>query len=299
VYQLAGWACWRGTPTHKPVEILVAGFTYDHAYWDFPYQPQTYSYVQAATTAGYVTYDIDRLGTGRSSYPPSELLTASAHVYALHQLVARVRTEFPAVPVVTVGHSAGSGTVLQEAATYADTDGVILTGLLHEPEPAGAQLFASFYPANADPAFSGLRPDPGYLTTQPGLRGPDFYNMLVADPVVIGWDEATKSTGSSTELGTGDTAFLASTSQAIQVPVLLAVGQDDASFCSDAVGLSCDDSAAVLARESADFSPAAVLEAYVLPLSGHDINLHPNAPLWFAAANDWMSRRIGRPVPAG
>ena len=44
------------------------------------------------------------------------------------------------------------------------------------------------------------------------------------------------------------------------------------------------------ARESADYSPAACLEAYVLPMSGHDINLHPNAGTWYAAANDWISR---------
>jgi hypothetical protein len=107
---------------------------------------------------------------------------------------------------------------------------------------------------------------------------------------VIAQDEATKSTGSGTELGSGDTALLASTSQSIHVPVLLAVGQFDNSFCNQAIGFTCTDSAAVLARESADYAPAACVEAYVLSLSGHDINLHPNAGDWFAAANSWMSR---------
>jgi alpha-beta hydrolase superfamily lysophospholipase len=287
-YQLVGWACWKGTAVGKPVQILVPGFTYDHTYWDFG--KAGYSYVEAATDAGTITFALDRLGTGQSAHPPSAVLTASAHVFALHQLIAFLRAQFPGSDVLTVGHSAGSGTVLQEAADNADVDGVIITGLMHEPQPVGAQLFASFYPAALDPSFGTSGLDPGYLTTQPGTRGPDFYNLVSADPLVIAQDEATKSTGSSTELSTGDTAFLASTSQSIHVPVLLAMGQYDNSFCNPTIGLSCDDPAALLARESADYAPEACLEAFVLPMSGHDINLHPNAGTWYAAANDWISR---------
>src|SRR5690242_19897740 len=66
VYQIAGWACWQGTQSRKPVEVLVPGFTYDHTYWDFPYAHPSYSYVQAAAAAGYVSFAIDRLGTGKS-----------------------------------------------------------------------------------------------------------------------------------------------------------------------------------------------------------------------------------------
>jgi alpha-beta hydrolase superfamily lysophospholipase len=293
VYQLVGWACWTGHPDGKPVEVLVAGFTYDHTYWDFPLQPLRYSYVRWASIAGNVTFAIDRLGTGESSYPPSALLTAPAHVYVLHQLVTALRSQFPGSKVVTVGHSAGSGTALQEAADHADVDGVVLTGLLHRPDPPAAGVFASFYSARLDAKFAADAWDPGYLTTLPGTRGTDFYNTAVADPLVIATDEALKSTGSSAELGTGDTAFLASTSQSIHVPVLLAVGQDDKSFCNESVGLSCADSAAVMARESANFSVDACLEAYVLANAGHDINLHPNALQWFAAANSWVARRVG------
>jgi pimeloyl-ACP methyl ester carboxylesterase len=294
VYRIAGWACWQGTQYRKPVEVLVPGFTYDHTYWDFPYAYPTYSYVQAAVAAGYVTFAIDRLGTGQSSYPDSALLTASAHVYALHEVIAHLGAEFPGVPVVSAGHSAGSGTVIQEAASYADVNGVIVTGLLHEPQPVGAQLFASFYPADADPAFRTAGLDPGYLTTEPGTRGPDFYDVASADPLTIAQDEASKSTGSSAELSTGDIALLATTSRSIKVPVLIAVGQFDNSFCNEAAGLSCADPATVLAREGADYSRAACPEAYVLPLSGHDINLHPNAPQWYTAAISWMSRHAGK-----
>ncbi len=294
VYRVAGWACWQGSAAKKPVEVLVAGFTYDHTYWDFPYAYPAYSYVQAAVAAGYVTFAIDPLGTGHSSYPDSTLLTASTHVYALHQVIAHVKAEFPGVPVISAGHSAGSGTIIQEAASYADVNGLIVTGLLHAPQPVGAQLFASFYPADVDPAFQSLGLDPGYLTTEPGTRGPDFYDIADADPLTIAQDEQSKSTGSSLELSTGDTALLASTSQSLKVPVLLAVGQLDNSFCNPALGLSCADPATVLAREAADYSAGACPEAYVLPLSGHDLNLHLNATQWYAAANSWMFRHAGK-----
>jgi alpha-beta hydrolase superfamily lysophospholipase len=291
VFQITGWACWRGTVTNKPVELLVPGFTYDHAYWDFPVQPDTYSYVTSATAAGYVTFTVDRLGTGLSSYPPSTALTAAAHVNAVHQVIAYLRGAYPQVPLISVGHSAGSGTVLQEAASYADVDGVIVTGLLHVPDALDATFFGSFYPALLDAKFAGRHLDTGYLTTIPGTRGPDFYDLTTADPVVIAEDELLKSTGSAVELASGDIALLPQTSRAIHVPVLLAIGQHDASFCS--VAQPCDSPAEVLARESGDYAADACLEAYVLPGSGHVINLHPNAAQWFAAANDWMNRRAG------
>ena len=290
-YQLVGWACWQGSSAGKPVQVLVSGFTYDHAYWDFPFQPQRYSYVWSATNAGYVTFNLDRLGSGLSGYPPSALLTASAHVYVLHQVLGAVRAWYPGSKLVTVGHSAGSAVALQEAADYADVDGLVLTGLLHAPDPPGATVFASFYPAALDPKFAAAGLDPSYLTTRPGTRGADFYNLAVADPLVVATDELLKSTGSASELGTGDTALLATTSRSVHVPVLLAVGEKDNSFCDPTLGLSCADSATILGRESANFAADACLEAYVLPASGHAVNLHPNAPQWFAAANDWLDRR--------
>lgn len=35
------------------MQLLVHGSTYNHLYWDFPYQNTYYSYVRAATRAGY------------------------------------------------------------------------------------------------------------------------------------------------------------------------------------------------------------------------------------------------------
>lgn len=39
----------------------------DDSYWNSPYKPEKYNFVQAATDAGYSVFFYDRLGTGSST----------------------------------------------------------------------------------------------------------------------------------------------------------------------------------------------------------------------------------------
>ena len=77
-----------------------------------PYGNGYYSYVDAATAAGYATFDIDRIGAGNSSHPPSAASTLTAGAVALHDAVTALRSG--AVDghafrhVIAVGHSIGS-----------------------------------------------------------------------------------------------------------------------------------------------------------------------------------------------
>src|SRR5262245_46991749 len=50
---VVAWLCARGSIHNKTIQVLVHGAVYDHNVWDFPFQPETYSYVRAATAAGY------------------------------------------------------------------------------------------------------------------------------------------------------------------------------------------------------------------------------------------------------
>jgi pimeloyl-ACP methyl ester carboxylesterase len=59
------------------VLVLVHGITYGTYYWDFPYQPETYSAVNALNRHGYATLNIDRIGHGRSDHPLSALTTTA------------------------------------------------------------------------------------------------------------------------------------------------------------------------------------------------------------------------------
>lgn len=109
---LRGWLCHpRG---HRPgtVQLLVHGATYNHRYWDFPVGGGYYSYVRAATAAGYATFNVDRVGAGDSSHPPAVLLDPAAGAVALHDVVSALRAGsldgHAFRHVVWVGHSLGS-----------------------------------------------------------------------------------------------------------------------------------------------------------------------------------------------
>ncbi|CAF4265053.1 unnamed protein product, partial [Adineta steineri] len=48
LYPIVTWFCWKnGTvlTANQIIHLTISGFTYDHTYWDFPYQPYNYSYV--------------------------------------------------------------------------------------------------------------------------------------------------------------------------------------------------------------------------------------------------------------
>src|SRR5437870_2637665 len=58
-YQVTGNLCSQGDPSGKTIHVLVPGFTLTSTYWDFPYQPETYSYVDAINKSGYATLSLD------------------------------------------------------------------------------------------------------------------------------------------------------------------------------------------------------------------------------------------------
>jgi pimeloyl-ACP methyl ester carboxylesterase len=285
----------------QTVHVVVHGATYSHLYWEWPFQPERYSYADALTRAGYAVFTFDRIGVGRSSHPPSDAVTLDANAFVTHQLIEGLRdgrighgTRFQRV--VLVGHSLGSSTSLLEASTYHDVDGVILTGFLHQFYPPWLFLaFTSFYPANADPKFAGQGLDPGYFTTIPGTRDDLFYNLPNADPAVVALDEKTKETATIGEQNTLESALAPAVSQAVHVPVLLLDGQFDNAFCGPSL---CPDAAAVAQLETPFFAVGACLQTVVIPATGHDLNLHITAPTTYEAIRIWSDAYVGRDNPA-
>jgi pimeloyl-ACP methyl ester carboxylesterase len=86
-YPIAGSLCADGSPAGRTVEVLIPGLTYGASYWNFQLDPARYSYVRAATAAGYATLAIDRLGSGASGRPPAAEVTATSEAFAVHQIV--------------------------------------------------------------------------------------------------------------------------------------------------------------------------------------------------------------------
>jgi pimeloyl-ACP methyl ester carboxylesterase len=301
-YQVYGELCQDSTIKTSTVQVLLSGNTYNHSYWDFAYQPEKYSYVQSVTQAGYATFNIDRIGLGKSSRPAADLVNVESNGYVLNQVNQALRnngvngTKFE--KIINVGHSFGSITAIDAASKYGNVDGVILTGFLHNVSQDYLQVAgSSIYPAALDPRFSSANIPDGYLTTVPGAKSTLFYHPSNVDPQVIAVDEATTDTLTTGEINTTFTAVLSNISQQISVPVLLAIGSQDFPFCT---GNICENADNVKAFESPFFSPQAQLQTFVLPDAGHNINLHLNAPSWFSAARDWSDRYVGKeiqPVP--
>ncbi|MGH3836309.1 MAG: alpha/beta hydrolase, partial [Pseudonocardiaceae bacterium] len=294
-----GQLCRPAGSAPTTVQLLIPGGTYNSVYWDFPYQPERYSYQRDMARHGYATFAVDRLGIGQSSKPPSPALVDSVEAASIHQVVGHLRAgrvggvRFDRV--VLVGHSLGSGVAILEAATYHDVDGVILTGITHLATGlALAKGFTrSLHPSMWDPQLRRNGSDPGYATTKPGQREPLFYAASNADPQVIATDEATKDQVSL--VGTGTvvvSGFYGPTSLGIDVPVLLAVGKNDSPFCGF-LARDCSSAEALRQGEAPYFSPAAELSTYVLPESGHAMALHSNAGEYREATRAWLHERFG------
>jgi pimeloyl-ACP methyl ester carboxylesterase len=300
VYNVVGELCSRGSIHHKTIQVALHGATYSHLYWDFPFQPETYSYVRRATEAGYAVLDIDRIGIGLSDHPPADAVTIEANGYVVHQIVQALRGGDLVVPsfgrmraerVALVGHSLGSVISMQEAGTYGDVDGVVLTGVSHNVTPVLGDILASLYPANLDPHFAGRDIPDGYLTSLPGLRS-IFYQAPFFDPQVVAVDDQNKETVTVAELNTAVPALALSAS--IHVPVLVVVGDFDAAFCT---APSCSASGS-LASEPGFYPADACAEAVSIPDTGHDLNLHFSAQTSYDVILDWMDRRVGSDTKA-
>lgn len=278
------------------LQVLVHGVTYSQAYWDLAGFGEKYSYSSVMNKKGYATFAIDRVGSGRSSHPLGTRLTVESHANAVHDVVQAARDgSLPGGPydrVVLVGHSYGTVISWVEQTTYHDVDGLVLTGVMHLLGPENMiDLVTHTQPAALDPRLrQSVGMDLNYLTTTPRSRGQLFYSpgLEDTDPAVVAADEATKGTMTLTELATFPRRFVDGTTNRINVPSLVAMGQYDNFFCVGIHLQACDDSERLAGSERPFWSPAAQMEAYVLPGAGHNMNLERNAQEWYARAAQWF-----------
>jgi pimeloyl-ACP methyl ester carboxylesterase len=298
--RIAGWFCARGAAHNKTIQVLIHGGTYDHNYWDYPYQPEIYSYARYITDAGYAVLNIDRLGDGESSHPVNAAaLDLHVGAFAVHQVVQSLRSGHLNVPgfgriegkrILLVGHSLGALTSGIEASQYQDVDGVILTGIAHFHGMMIDIVNSEFVTAVDDPKFasSGLPFD--YVTTPAGRRGFYWYHAPNADPAVIALDESLKQTATNGEAP--DVGPALGATLGVQVPVMVAVGDFDRMVC----GIPSCTASGTIDSEAAAYSPSAAVEVNVIPDSAHDINLHKNARVFFDIAREWADRKFGSDI---
>lgn len=291
-FDVVGELCSTGELDGQVLQVLVSGAGYGSVYWDFPYQPDTYSYTRAALRAGYATFNFDRLGMGESDHPPGLLLGVDKQAHVLGQIITALRTTHAYSAVVTVGHSFGSVIAIAHGLGHPDqVDGIVLTGFAHNTNPGfimamrtGVDIAAFKGP------FAGRIFDPTYLISKPATRGETFYARANTDPRVIETDEFNRQTTAIAE-AISASKYFGPQSRNLQVPVFLLLGEDDFVVCGGQ--LDCREHAAAIAHEQTFFSPAACLEMVVLDDTGHDSALHLNANQNFRLILAWVARRVG------
>jgi len=291
-YDVVGELCSTGDLDGRVLQVLVSGAGYGPVYWDFPYQPDTYSYARAALRAGYATFNFYRLGIGESDHPPGLLVNVDKQAHVLGQIITALRAANDFSAVVTVGHSFGSVIAIAHGLAHPEqVDGIVLTGFAHNTNPGfvtamrtGVDLAALQGP------FAGRLVDPTYIVSKPATRGATFYTEANTDPRVIETDELNRQTTAIAE-AISASKYFGPQSRGLKVPVLLLLGEDDFVVCGGQ--LNCSEHAEATAHEQAFFTPSACLEMSVLDDTGHNTALHLNAPKTFGLMLDWAARRVG------
>lgn len=289
-YTVAGTLCSPIGTRGRTVQVLLSGSFYDQSYWDFSYQPQTYSYVRAMNAAGYATLAFDRPGVGLSDKPPADQLSGDAYAFVTNRMVTELRkgifTDKRFGKIVLVGHSFGSSTAVETATTYKNVDGLVLTAFLHAFGPGGEKFNPAVYLAADDPRFKLETLPAGYLTLRPGDAGRTllFLNAANTDPNVIAVDEATKWTTAGGEAN----SFLKvvttpAITQALKLPILSVNGAFDSIFCSPPSCPQAQD-------EAKSYSSESKVQISVIPNTAHAINLHKSAPETYGVIRAWLDK---------
>ncbi len=289
-YEVMGEFCWTGDIAEKTLQLLIPGAGYGTVYWDFPYQPDTYSYKRAALRQGYATFNYYRTGTGASDHPFGMLVNVEHQVYVLSQLIDFFQAEHAIRSFVTVGHSLGSVIALVHAGEHSSQlDGVILTGFLHNSNPAFNQAMRKGTDLAAfTEDFGGHLFDPVYMVSKANTRKDIFYNLENTDPMVPVVDELNRQTLTVAEIISMLKYFKLS-AEDVDVPVLVVTGEDDFVVCGG--DLDCSNHQLVVEHESLFFSAAACVKTVMVEKAGHNINLHHNAQQTYQTMFDWLAER--------
>ncbi|KAL9050729.1 MAG: hypothetical protein Q9162_006469 [Coniocarpon cinnabarinum] len=280
IFNIGAQLCHPSTSTDAKkgaIQLLTHGLGLNRHYWDVA---RGYSYVDAATKAGYATLSYDRIGVGASEHPDGiNTVQSSLGVEVLHALITHLKagkvTDTVYDHVACVAHSYGSVLQARHDALYpADCAAIIATGisdtmdalpdtLLSEDLTIASHIIASF--EDLSNAYT-IAPSP--VSFQQSLLLYPFFEEKIADASF----EAVRDVWALGDVLTlnGDTV----PAKEVTAPVLVLDGLRDFTAC----GGDCTQPYDRAEGYSWMIYPGASKRRTVLvPEVGHGINLQSNA----------------------
>jgi pimeloyl-ACP methyl ester carboxylesterase len=281
---------YHGSYENRPLQVLVHGATYNHAYWDFPaVNGEGYSYARYMAARKYAVLAVDLPGAGESDKPSGPDLGLADTGSAVRQVVEAMRSGANPVthrfsPIVVVGHSAGSIAATYAQANWHPADALIITASRHL---VGDVLNLPITQAIVPLLFQLVTALEGvpYFSLPSDNRTALFYYPPAADPDVTALDNTTADQWTNGQLLTTFFAFLnPSIDQVGQVtgPVLIQLGTHDVLFPA---GLP-DVERALWTSTSPDIQ--------TLTGIGHDFNLHLNHAEGWREIGTWISQHVSK-----
>lgn len=296
--------------------FMVHTTNHNHYGWDPP--NQRFSRVQSALQSGFSVVNIDRLGTGQSTLPPSDQVTIDKVITAIHGVVEKLRdgslTGTAHSSIVWLGSSFGAMYAWQHEGKYpGDFDGFVLNGIQHRVKVSFAQFALggeAIISVCEDPVFSQTFSDCGYLVDAIGFKGPLYYDERNAAPGMISgsnWEARLMRDVVSANLLDESLPFIGlevspepheipvdvetSPSQNVSKPTLVVIGENDPIFCGGPEGFVCDEPT-IHDFEAPYYANAPVFDVFVPQDTGHVINLHMNGPSSMDFENQWVLDNI-------
>lgn len=270
----------NGTSSNT-VQLLSHGVGFDRSYWNFA---PGYSYVDFAAQLGHTTFFYDRLGVGVSSKAdPLTDLQSPLQVEILAQLAGGLRngTYGPSFDqIVGVGHSYGSALTQGVTSQYPDLfDAAVITGL--SVNSSGQNDFSvgnnwQIASENQPDRFSTL--NNGYLVSASTISNQiAFFHSPGFDGSIASLADATKGTIGIVEIFSLPAVIKPAGN--FTKPVTWVNGNEDLPFCNG----NCTYPMNLVDGALSMLYPAASANStFLVPNTGHGINLHYSAPQAFA-----------------
>lgn len=288
-----------------PVTTLyLHEFSFGKFFWNFTANP-TYDYASAMAEAGHVSVVIDRLGYDESPRPAGRDVCIGAHADMARQTVAQLKegsyasqlgADTPSFDqVLLAGHSVGAAAAELAAWSFQDI-GIagLITFAWADRDPSARSAEQSLAQSSVC-ARGGEESDPGQAGGYAYFgQGPDDFKANVfhdAEPSVVATATAQRNRDPCGDASSLTPAAVANARnvKAINAPVLLLFGRNDAVFTANAPQ-----------RQKELFTGSDDVSLETFANTGHAMTLERSAPDMRAAVSNWLvARKLVAPPFSG